>query len=333
MSWLSMIKRFANTIYSAIMNIIGIPFEVFQRYVGARRMVILFLLPNLLIFSTFTLFPVFLNIYYSFTGGSKPFLQDRPFVGLDNYSRIFDCANYLEPNTCREDIFWSSIPRTLVYVGSSVVLTLLVSVITALVLNRPIRFKGFFRSVFFYPVMLSPVVIALTWRWIVQREGLMNAVLKSLNIESVNFMVSPDWATFWVIFVGVWASMGFYSLIILAGLQSIPAELYEAAKIDGADEFASFRKVTLPLLSPTILVVLVLVTIRSVQVFDHVYAFTTGGPGTATKYLVQYIVETGFTTYPRSFGMAAAGSALMLLVLGSITLIQNRLSRRTDEIY
>lgn len=328
-----MVKRPFNIIFSGIMKVIGIPFEVFQKYLGVKGMAYLFLVPNLLVFGTFTLLPVILNFYYSFTGSTKPFIQDRPFIGVGNYSNIFDCTNFLDPGTCREDFFWSSIPRTVNYVAFSTIFTLLFALITALVLNRPIRFKGFFRSVFFYPVMLSPVVVALTWRWIVQREGLLNSLLIKLNLEPINFMVHANWATFWVVFVGVWASMGFYALIILAGLQSIPPELYEAAKIDGANEWNSFTRVTLPLLTPTVLVVLTLVIIRSVQVFDHVYAFTTGGPGTATKYIVQYIIETGFTTYPRNYGLAAVASVLMFLALVSITLLQRYLNKRADEIY
>jgi alpha-1,4-digalacturonate transport system permease protein len=251
---------------------------------------------------------------------------------LANYQHLFDCGNFLNPNTCAEDLFWSSVPRTFKYVIASVTLTLLFSLITALALNRPIKGRGFFRSVFFYPVMLSPVVVAFTWRWIVRREGVLNAVLTSLSLQPINFMVSPQWATFWVVFLGVWSSMGFYTLILLAGLQGIPSELYEVAKIDGANEWKSLRYITLPLLSPNMLVVLVLVVIRSVQVFDHVYAFTVGGPGTATRYLIHYIVDTGFMTHPRNFGLAAAASVLMLIVLGTITLIQMGLSRKVDNI-
>jgi alpha-1,4-digalacturonate transport system permease protein len=320
-------------VYSAIMNILGVPFELLQRFAHAELMPYAFLFPNLLLMSVFTLLPVLLNFYYSFTGGSNPFLQDRPFVGLQNYQQILDCQNFLDSLSCREDLFWSSVPKTAAYVFWSVTFTLIFSLITALVLNRPIRGRGFFRSVFFYPVMLSPVVVALIWRWLLIPEGLVNGILANIGLPRVDFLTSADWATFWVIFIGVWSTMGFYTLIVLAGLQSIPKELYEAAQVDGASRWRTFRQVTFPLVSPTLLVVLVLVTIRSVQVFDHVYAFTNGGPGTATHYLVQYIVEKGFTIFPGNFGMAATASVFIAVVLVVITLVQLRLSREAQNIY
>jgi alpha-1,4-digalacturonate transport system permease protein len=114
--WRDRWLRSANAIYGTFMNIIGVPFDIFQRYAGAQRMAYLFLLPNLLIFGTFTLLPVLLNFYYSFTGGSNPFIQDRPFVGPENYAHLFSCKSFFDPGTCQEDIFWSSIPRTIIYV-------------------------------------------------------------------------------------------------------------------------------------------------------------------------------------------------------------------------
>ena len=319
------------TIYSTIMNILGIPIEFLQRFITVKAVPYAFLFPNLLLMSLFVLFPVILNVIYSFTGGTSPFLQDRPFVGFQNYQQILDCENFLDPLTCREDLFWSSVPKTANYVLWTVIFTLIVSLITALILNRPIRGKGFFRSVFFFPVMLSPVVVALIWRWLLIPDGLANGLLVSLGFERADFLTNADWATFWVIFLGVWSTMGFYTLIILAGLQSIPSELYEAAQIDGANSSQSFMKITLPLISPTLLVVLVLVTIRSVQVFDFVYAFTNGGPGTSTHYLIQYIVEKGFTVFPGNFGMAATASVFIAIILIIITLIQMRLSNKVES--
>ena len=180
---------------------------------------------------------------------------------------------------------------------------MLVSLATAVALNQRIRARGFFRGIFFYPVLLSPVVVALIWKWILQRGGLLNAILGLFGGDAIPFLLNPDWARFWVIVVSVWAQMGFYTLILLAGLQSIPPEYYEAAQIDGASNRQTFRYITLPLLMPTMLVVLVLSLIRAVQVFDQAFALTGGGPGTATTYVVQYIYNTGFTSPSRQAGL------------------------------
>jgi alpha-1,4-digalacturonate transport system permease protein len=198
----------------------------------------------------------------------------------------------------------------------------LFSLITALILNRKIKARGFFRSVFFYPVLLSPIVVALIWKWILQENGLINGVLASLGYNKIPFLVNADWARALVILVSVWAFMGFYTLILLAGLQSIPADLYEASAIDGANAWQSFSKITMPLLMPTMVVVLVLSLIRAVQVFDIVFAFTGGGPGTATLYLVQYIYNYGFSSPNKQFGLAAAASIVMAAVLIILTVIQ-----------
>jgi alpha-1,4-digalacturonate transport system permease protein len=148
--------------------------------------------------------------------------------------------------------------------------------------------------------------------------------------EKLPFLVNADWARFWVIIISVWAQMGFYTLILLAGLQSIPGELYEAASMDGAGAVQAFRAITIPLLMPTMLVVLVLSLIRAVQAFDQVYAFTGGGPGTATTYMVQYIYTTGFANQTREFGLAAAASLVMAGALLLLTVGQLRLGRTSN---
>src|SRR5690606_25313985 len=173
-------------------------------------------------------------------------------------------------------------------------------------------------------------VVALIWKWILQRDGALNALLVGVGLEPVNFLLDGRWAMTWVIAVSVWAHMGFYTLILLAGLQSIPAELYDAAAIDGAGGWRSFRNVTLPLLMPTMMVVLVLALIRAFQTFDEVYVLTGGGPGTATMMIVQYIYQTGFATQVQRFGLAAAASVLLGLVLLVATLVQLRVGRGTE---
>jgi alpha-1,4-digalacturonate transport system permease protein len=198
------------------------------------------------------------------------------------------------------------------------------------VLNREIKARGFFRSVYFYPVLLSPIVVALIWKWILQENGLFNGILIALGHDKIPFLVDPQWARFWVVVISVWAFMGFYTLILLAGLQAIPADLYEAASIDGANYWQSFIKITLPLLMPSMVVVLLLSLIRAVQIFDLVFAFTGGGPGTATIYLVQYIYSKGFASPNKQFGLAASASLLMAGVLILLTLIQQLVRREED---
>ena len=130
------------------------------------------------------------------------------------------------------------------------------------------------------------MVVALIWKWILQREGVLNAFLDWTGAGGINWLVDAQWAFAWSVFISVWAHMGFYTLILLAGLQAIPRDVYEAATMDRASPWRTFRKITLPLLSPTMLVVLVLALIKGVQTFDEVYAFTGGGPGTATTFII-----------------------------------------------
>jgi len=328
--WLALPGRLAFGAFALIMQLFEPLMDFVQRRIGVQRMGYIFVLPNLLIFGIFVLFPMSLNFYYAFTGGTELFLTDRPFIGTQNFEILFECENHLDPNTCREDLFWRAIYNTMVFVTFQVVGMVLFSLITALILNRSVRGRGFFRSVFFYPVLLSPVVVALIWKWILQRDGLLNAFITALGGERVLFLLNPDWATFWVIFVSIWAQMGFYTLILLAGLQSIPAVLYEAGQMDGTGSWQRFRYITLPLLMPTLFVVVVLALIRAVQVFDEVFVLTNGGPGTATQYIVQYIYDTGFANQIQRFGLAAAASVVLGVALFIFTLIQLRIGRSSE---
>lgn len=323
------IKRARNSIdkgftslYDLTISLTDLFFSALQRLVGTRGMPYVFVLPNLLIFGIFILLPMLLNFAYAFTGGAEFLPLERPWVGTENFARLLDCENHLQPRTCEEDLFWRSVYNTSAYVFFQVLLMVLVSLITALILNRNIRARGFFRSIFFYPVLLSPIVVSLIWKWILQENGLINGILTSLGYDKFPFLVNAQSAQVLVVLISVWAFMGFYMLILLAGLQSIPADLYEAAAIDGANPWASFTRITMPLLMPTMVVVLVLSLIRAVQVFDIVFAFTGGGPGTATLYIVQYIYNYGFSSPNKQFGLAAAASLLMAGVLVVLTLVQ-----------
>ena len=293
----------------------------------------LFLTPNLVIFGVFTFLPIAINFYYAFTGGVQLYPRDRPFVGFENLATLLDCGNYLDPSTCKRDLFWRAVWNTAKYALFQVSLMVLFSLVTALVLNRKIIGRGFWRGVYFYPVLLSPVVVALIWKWILQRDGLLYGVIASVGqapAAPMLWLAEPGSAFFWVVFVSIWAHMGFYTLILLAGLQAIPADLYEAAQLDRASPWRSLTRITLPLLMPNLLVVLVLAAIRAVQTFDEVFVLTGGGPGSATTFVVQFIYQTGFQEQVRLYGLAAAGSLLLAVALIVLTLIQLRATKAGD---
>lgn len=305
--------------------------RLWQRGMGTGGMVAFFLLPNMAIFGVFVIIPLVLNFVYSLTGGTNILLGDRSFIGFGQYGRLLECGNYLQPLTCREDQFWTAVRNTSLFVLFQVSLMVCVSMITALILNRNIAGRGFFRAVFFFPVLLSPVVVGLIWRWILQRQGLMNLIVTNLGFDPVVWLNDRFFAFAAAIGVSTWAHMGFYTLILLAGLQAIPKDLYEAAEMDATPPARVFWRITLPLLGPNLAVVLVLALIRGVQIFDEAYVLTGGGPGTSTLFLTQYIYEVGFASFLRNPGLAAAASILMGLVLVVLTLIQLGLSRRAER--
>ncbi|KPF69694.1 sugar ABC transporter permease [Bosea sp. AAP35] len=313
---------------SLLMRLVDWPMSALQRLIGERQMAYAFLLPNIVFFGLFVFLPLIINVVFSVTGGTALFPSQRPFVGGEQYAYLFDCGSFLDPNSCREDHFWRGVSNTARFTVFQVTAMVLFSLVTAVVLNMRIRARGFFRAVYFFPVLLSPVVVALTWKWILQRDGLLNAGITSLGGERILFLVDPSWAMFWIVFVSVWAHMGFYTLILLAGLQAIPADLYEAAEMDATPRWRVFWRITLPLLWPNMIVVIVLALIKGVQTFDEVFVLTGGGPGTATLMVVHYIYETAFSNQVQNFGLAAAASVVLGVVLFALTLAQLAASNR-----
>jgi len=305
--------------------------RLWQRRTGTGGMIALFLLPNMAVFGVFVIIPLILNFAYSLTGGAEILLGDRRYVGPEQYGRLLDCRNYLEPLSCREDQFWTAVRNTTIFVTFQVSLMVTVSMITALILNRNIAGRGFFRAVFFFPVLLSPVVVGLIWRWILQRDGLLNLIVTTFGGNPVVWLNDRFYAFAAAVGVSTWAHMGFFTLILLAGLQAIPKDLYEAAEMDATPPARVFWRITLPLLGPNLAVVLVLALIKGVQIFDEAYVLTGGGPGTATMFMTQYIYEVGFASILRNPGLAAAASILMGAVLVVLTLVQLGLSKRAER--
>ncbi len=303
--------RGTNSVLRLVTRIIDWPMAGLQRLIGERRMPYVFLLPNLLFFGLFVFAPIGINFVYSVTGGPALFPSERPLSGPAS-----------TPICSIADPSWIRVPaaRTISGAASStrsgsplfqVVAMVGLSLLTAVVLNMKIRGRGFFRAVYFFPVLLSPVVVALIWKWILQRDGLLNAGITALGGDKILFLSEPGWAMFWVIFVSVWAHMGFYTLILLAGLQAIPADIYEAAEMDATPRWRVFWRLTLPLLWPNLIVVIVLALIRAVQTFDEVFVLTGGGPGHldadgGAVHLRDGVLEPGSEFRPRCGGLRGA---------------------------
>ncbi len=310
-----------------LFNLLEPVFRVAQKRLGGSRIGWLFVAPNLLAISVFCFLPIAINLVYAVTGGVNLVPTERPFTGAENFSILLQCRDYTDLQTCRTDIFWRAVFNTAKFSLLQVGLMVLFSLATALVLNRKIIGRGFWRGVFFYPVLLSPVVVALIWKWLLQSQGVFNAGLVALGEAPMDWLLDSRWAFFWVVVVSIWAHMGFYTLILLAGLQAIPRDVYEAAEMDAAKPWRVLTRITLPLLMPNLIVVLVLVMIRAVQTFDEVFVLTGGGPGSATTFIVQYIYQTGFAEQIHLYGLAAAASLILAVGLMALTLVQLRLSR------
>jgi alpha-1,4-digalacturonate transport system permease protein len=322
---------------SFLTRLLGLFFNLFeplfrlgQRLLGVSRIGWLFVAPNLLVFGLFTFLPILINFIYAGTGGVKLMPLERPYTGMENFGILFECRDYFDIQTCRKDVFWRAIYNTIKFSLLQVVLMVLLSLVTALVLNRKIIGRGFWRGVYFYPVLLSPVVVALIWKWLLQSQGVFNAGMVGMGYAPVDWLTDAGWAFFWTVFVSIWAHMGFYTLILLAGLQAIPKDMYEAAEMDAASPWRTLRRITLPLLMPNLIVVLVLAMIRAVQIFDEVFVLTGGGPGSATTFIVQFIYQTGFAEQIHLYGLAAAASLVLALGLMLLTVVQLRLTRASE---
>ena len=316
---------------SRFMSALGWPLELTQRLAGATGLPYLFLLPNMLVFGLFTFAPMFINIGFSMSDGQSINFDQRVYSGADNFRRLTSDVQLDTGGVNQEDDkFQEAVADTFVFVIFQVPIMILVALITALTLNRDIVARGFWRSIFFYPVMLSPVVVGFLWTLILKRQGVLSLTLMDWGVidEPIQWLQEPTWTMFWSVFVYTWAHLGFYMLILLAGLQAIPKDLYEAASMDGTSDFRMLRKITLPLLMPTILVVTVLSLVKAFQAFEELYAMNV-----RRQSLVAYIFETsGLRGQPTAFGLGIAATASMLVagLLMLLSLLQMYLTRKKD---
>lgn len=238
------------------------------------------------------------------------------WVGASNYTEL-----------ARDRIFWLSLLNTVYYTAVSVPATLALALGLAVLMNRKLRGIHFFRVVFFAPVTVSVVAVSLLWSWMYSPTyGIFNYILSALHLPAVPWLVNPATAMLSLIIMGVWKGLGFNVIVFLAGLQSIPRDLYEAASVDGARAWKQFVNVTLPMLSPTIFFAVVMGLISSFGVFEQTYIMTQGGPGNSTMTIIYDIFLQGFT-YLR-MGYASAISFVFLVIVLAITAVQVRLQRR-----
>ncbi|CAA9552733.1 MAG: ABC transporter, permease protein 1 (cluster 1, maltose/g3p/polyamine/iron) [uncultured Thermomicrobiales bacterium] len=280
----------------------------------------LFLAPVLLLFAVFTFFSVGYAFYLSFHQWNilEPV---KPFVGLDNYRRLV-----------QDDRFHEAVVNTLYYTVASVPLTIGFGLFIALLLNNQIRARGLFRAFFYLPVITPLVIASIIWKWVYNGDfGLFNYYLIKLHLidETLLWLSDQNLAMPAVIITSVWKSVGFAMVVYLAGLQAIPEEYYDAAKIDGATGWRRLRDITVPLLSTTTMFLVVVSVLGSFQVFTQIFVMTGGGPLGSTRTVVWYIYQTAFKNF--DMGYAAALAFALFAMMFGFTLVQFRFLRREVE--
>ncbi|MDF2645650.1 MAG: binding-protein-dependent transport system inner rane component [Paenibacillus sp.] len=259
----------------------------------------------------FVIYPVIYLIQLSFYKYNLMNKDRSKFIGFDNFTQIFT----------RED-FYKALSNTVVYTVGVVVLTMLLSLLIALWLNKKTRFNAVVQAGIFTPHIISIVSVALVWMWLMEpNHGILNFLLKAIGLPPSSWLQSSNTAMLSVIIVSVWQNIGYYTLIIVAALQSVPPSIYEAAALDNASRFKMFYKITLPLISPQLFFILIIMTIGSFKVFDTVKIMTAGGPNNATTTLVYYIYE--FRT--NSIGYASATGVVLMAIIAILTFIYFRL--------
>ncbi|MCA3003255.1 MAG: sugar ABC transporter permease [Rhodocyclaceae bacterium] len=275
----------------------------FSRITGNPLIPYLFLIPACVVLATFVLYPALKAIYLSFTNFNM--IREAEFVGF---------ANYL--NVWRDPFFWAALKNTLLYMVVVVPVLVIAPIFLAALVNKHIPGITFIRAAIYLPVITSLVISGLIWKWVYEEQGILNYVLLASGVttDPVAFLTDPANALFSVMAVTIWSGMGYYMVIYLAGLQSIPRHLYEVAEVEGVSAWQQMIHITIPLLRPSIAVVTVMSSIAAMKVFEEVYVMTQGGPMDSTKTLVYYLYESAFSEFEMGYA-SAIGVVLFLLTL------------------
>jgi len=272
-----------------------------------------FILPWLVSFCIFVLYPIVFSICVSMTDYSG-LTWDMRFVGFSNYARAF-----------KDRVFLKALSNTFLFVLITVPATTVISLLLAVLLTSGIKFKRLFQAGYFLPSVISMVVISMIWLYIYSATGPLNTLLRSLgfDVPARSWLASERTALGSIMVMDVWSAVGYYTVLFVAGLQSLPLQLYEAARIDGATKWQIFKRITLPLLKPTILFVVSINSIRSFQIFTEIFTLTGGGPANSTQTIVHYLYDVSFRKFEMGYGSAIA-YVLFFIVL-AITVIQRKM--------
>jgi multiple sugar transport system permease protein len=271
--------------------------------------------PAAALIGIFGLLPVVMSLVLSFQH-SDLLTPETPWVGLDNYRKL-----------AADPVFVEAIKHTLIYTALFVPGTMLVGLFVAAAMNRSVRFISVYRTTAYITMAVSTISQGIIFLWLTDRDyGLVNAALNSVGMPSQPFLASPSQALYVIVAMTIWGWTGFSVIVYLAALQGVPAELHEAAAIDGATAFTRFRTITVPLLGPANLFLVVWLTINALQLFDEVYVTTRGGPLRATTVIVYYLWDRAFVQFDA--GYAAAMAYALFVVILVITAVQFRIARK-----
>jgi len=279
----------------------------------------LFLAPALALLGIFVVYPIIAVVYYSFT--DYDIVRPPVWVGLDNFQKLF-----------ADDTFWLALTHSFVYLLVTPILIVL-SILLAIVVNRQLRGIHIYRALYFVPAVSGSIAIGLSWRWLFDRSGFVNSVLQSWGIidDPIQWLATPSLVLPLAMLLTIWAGFGYYSVIFLAGLQNIPEELYDAARIDGCNDFQKHRYVSLPGLRPQIVFVAVISSLAALKVFDEIYVLTnrSGGILDSGVTMVFYLWREAFRL--SHAGYASAIAIVLLVVTLAFSIVNVRLLERGQE--
>ncbi|MCK9258508.1 MAG: sugar ABC transporter permease [Azoarcus sp.] len=280
----------------------------------------LMLLPSLVFLALFTYWPILRSVWFSFhdvmLGSPEIF-----FLGLENYTRLL-----------ADGLFWKSFGNTALYTLLTIPLSIICALLLAVALDTRLRGMAFYRSAFFYPVMIPSVAAGMVWVFLyAPGYGPINGLMAALGLPRLEWLYDRSWAMPAIILMSIWKYAGYFMLILLAALQLVPRDLYEAARLDGVSATRQLLHITIPLISPTLYFVIIIGVLHSYQIFDYVYVMTQGGPADATNVLTFYIYQNAFQFQDIGYASAVA-NALLLFIIALIAILAATLGRRVHYL-